>query len=116
MGKYFYLPDAHTDSIFSILAQETGLLGAGAALFGLAYLTCRCFDIAHNAPDKFGALLAAGAGTFIGLQAVINVGAQTGLLPLTGVPLPFLSYGGSALLSACCLVGLALSVSRRPKG
>jgi cell division protein FtsW len=106
------VPNAHTDFIFAIIGEELGLAGAllVLALFGmLIYAAVR---IAVRAPDVFGRLLAAGIAGWFGIQAVTNLGAVTGLLPITGVPLPFVSYGGSALVAAMAAVGMLVSVAR----
>jgi cell division protein FtsW len=119
--KWLSLPNAHTDFIYSIIGEELGLVGAllVLALFGLfVYAGIR---IALRAPDMFGRLLAAGITAWIGLQAVVNLGAVTGLLPITGVPLPFVSFGGSSLVVSLAAVGVLVSVgrtrrtSRRPR-
>jgi cell division protein FtsW len=110
--KWDYVPNAHTDFIFAIIGEELGLAGAllVLALFGmLIYAAVR---IAVRAPDVFGRLLAAGIAGWFGIQAVTNLGAVTGLLPITGVPLPFVSYGGSALVAAMAAVGMLVSVAR----
>jgi cell division protein FtsW len=109
--KYQWLPFAHTDFIFAIVGEETGLLGTSAvlALFGLfAY---RGYRVALKAPDAFGSLLACGVTTWIALQALINIAAVTVTLPTTGIPLPFISYGGSSLAIAMLAVGILLNVS-----
>jgi cell division protein FtsW len=109
--KYQWLPFAHTDFIFAIVGEETGLIGTSAvlALFGLfAY---RGYRIALKAPDAFGSLLACGITTWIAFQAMVNVAAVTVTLPTTGVPLPFISYGGSSLAIALGAVGILLNVS-----
>ena len=109
--KYQWLPFAHTDFIFAIVGEETGLLGTSAvlALFGLfAY---RGYRIALKAPDAFGSLLACGVTTWIALQALINIAAVTVTLPTTGIPLPFISYGGSSLAIALLAVGILINVS-----
>jgi cell division protein FtsW len=110
--KWDYVPNAHTDFIFAIIGEELGLAGAllVLALFGmLIYAAVR---IAVRAPDVFGRLVAAGIAGWFGIQAVTNLGAVTGLLPITGVPLPFVSYGGSALVAAMAAVGILVSVAR----
>src|SRR6185295_13657332 len=91
------LPEAVDDSIFAVVGQELGFVGAGSflALFGI--LTFRLFWLARLTRDNFGKLILIGFGTIITFQAVVNIGAISGLLPLTGVPLPFVSYGGTAL-------------------
>ncbi len=114
--KWSYVPNAHTDFIFSIIGEELGLVGALAvlALFGaLIYAGIR---IALRAPDAFGRLLAAGITGWMGIQALTNLGAVTGLLPITGVPLPFVSFGGSALVVSLTAVGVLVSVAgSRPR-
>ncbi len=109
--KYQWLPFAHTDFIFAIVGEETGLLGTSAvlALFGLfAY---RGYRVALKAPDAFGSLVACGVTTWIALQALINIAAVTVTLPTTGIPLPFISYGGSSLAIALLAVGILINVS-----
>jgi cell division protein FtsW len=110
--KWMYVPNSHTDFIFSILGEELGLLGelVVLALFG-AFLYSG-IRIALRAPDGFGRLLAAGITGWLGLQALINLGAVTGVLPITGVPLPFLSFGGSALVVSLAATGVLFSVGR----
>jgi len=110
--KWMYVPNAHTDFIFSILGEELGLIGelVVLALFGaLVYAGIR---IALRAPDAFGRLLAGGITAWLGLQALVNLGAVTGLLPITGVPLPFVSFGGSSLIVSLGAVGVLLSIGR----
>jgi len=110
--KYDYLPNAHTDSIFAVVGEETGFLGATLVL-GLFLLLCwRGLFIAVAAQDPFGRALAAGATCLIGWQALINMAVVSHVIPNTGVPLPFLSYGGSAMLTSLTAVGILLSVSR----
>jgi cell division protein FtsW len=109
--KWEYLPNAHSDFVFAILGEELGLVGALVvlALFGaLLYAGIR---IAVRAPDPFGRLIAAGVTGWIGLQTLVNLGAVTGLLPITGVPLPFLSFGGTALVVTLGGVGVVASVA-----
>jgi cell division protein FtsW len=109
--KYQWLPFAHTDFIFAIIGEEVGLLGTAAvlALFGLfAY---RGYRVALKAPDAFGSLLACGVTTWIAVQALVNIAAVTVTLPTTGVPLPFISYGGSSLAITLLAVGILINVS-----
>jgi cell division protein FtsW len=110
--KTNYLPAPIDDSIFAVTGEELGFVGAGSliALFGT--LTFRLFWIAKNLRDKFGQLLLIGFGTIIAAQAAINIGAISGLFPLTGVPLPFISYGGTALAVFLVMGGIALNASR----
>jgi cell division protein FtsW len=112
-AKWGFLPAAHTDFIFAIIGEELGLLGAllVVALFcALAYLGART---AMRAPDRFGFLLAGGITAWVVGQAVINIGAVTGLLPITGVPLPFVSSGGSSLVPMMAAMGMLLNVTRQ---
>ncbi|HEY3249127.1 MAG TPA: putative lipid II flippase FtsW [bacterium] len=110
--KFFYLPERHTDFIFSILGEELGLIGTLAVVLLLAVVVYRGFQIARRAPDQYGALLAGGITGLIVLQAVLNIGVTTGLLPITGVPLPFVSFGGSSLLVMMIGVGIVLNISQ----
>jgi cell division protein FtsW len=112
--KWQYVPNAHTDFIFSILGEELGLLGELVVLVAFGALIFAGIRIAANAKDVFGRLLAAGIVSWFGLQTVINLGAVTGLLPITGVPLPFLSYGGSSLVVSLAAVGVLVSIARAP--
>jgi cell division protein FtsW len=110
--KWDYLPNAHSDFIFAIIGEELGLLGA---LFVLAMFVVMIFAgvrIAMRAPDTFGRLLAAGVTGWIGLQTIVNLGAVTGLLPITGVPLPLVSFGGTALVVTLAGIGVLASVAR----
>ncbi len=115
LQKYAYLPENTTDSIFAIIAEELGFVGSTILIGILAVVVWRGFVIAAKAPDNFGRLLAAGITTFLGIQMIINLGAQTILLPLTGIPLPFISYGGSALIVDLCAVGILLNVARQSR-
>lgn len=110
----FYLPEANTDFIFATIAEETGLWGA-LLVIGLLFMVGRQgFVIARRTADPFGATLAAGIAAMISWQAVINVAVVTGTVPATGVPLPFVSYGGSSLLFLLTAVGILLNISRHP--
>lgn len=110
--KFFYLPEQHTDFIFAILGEELGYLGVMVVLTLFFIFAWRGFKIALKAPDIFGSLLAGGITTMIIVQAVINIGVVSGTLPVTGIPLPFISYGGSSLIFSLTAVGLILNVSR----
>ncbi|MCX7682852.1 MAG: putative lipid II flippase FtsW [Anaerolineae bacterium] len=110
--KLGYLPAPHTDSIFAIVGEETGFLGCMVVIGLFAFLTYRGIRIALHAPDAFAALLAGGVTCWLTFQALVNLGVITGLLPFTGVALPFVSAGGSAMLTSLAGVGLLLSVSR----
>ncbi len=111
--KWDYLPNAHSDFIFAVIGEELGLIGAIAILVAFAVLLYAGLRIALHAPDTFGRLLATGITTWIGLQTVANLGAVTGLLPITGVPLPLVSFGGSALVVTLAGIGVLGSVARR---
>jgi cell division protein FtsW len=110
--KMFYLPEAHTDFIFSTIGEEFGLIGC--ILFFLVYLAFlwRGIVISLRSPDTFGTLAGIGIVSVIGVQALINLGGVTGSIPITGVPLPFISYGGSSLLICMTSIGILLSISR----
>lgn len=111
-AKWDFLPNAHSDFIFAVIAEELGLLGAIVVLIAFGVLLLAGVRIALHAPDGFGRLLAAGIVAWIGLQTVINLGAVTGLLPITGVPLPLVSFGGTALVVTLAGVGVLASVAR----
>jgi cell division protein FtsW len=114
-SKWGFLPEAHTDFIFAILGEELGLLGAFTvvALFaGLAYLGIRA---SAQAPDVFGRLLAIGITTWLCVQAFVNIGVVVGILPITGVPLPFISFGSSAMLANMAAAGMLCNVARRAR-
>ncbi len=112
--KWRYVPNAHTDFIFSIMGEELGLLGELVVLALLGTLLYAGVRIALAAPDAFGRLLASGITAWFGVQSLINLGAVTGILPITGVPLPFLSFGGSSLVVSLSAVGILASVARGP--
>jgi cell division protein FtsW len=114
--KFFYVPGAHTDGVFAIIGEEMGFIGAAVVILLFALLVYRGIRVMVNAPDNFGALLAVGITSWIAYQALINIGGITRTIPLTGIPLPFLSYGGSALAATLAGVGILLSVSRYGKG
>jgi len=116
--KLFYLPEAHTDFLFAVLAEELGLLGCVATLTLYFIFTWRAIVIARQAARKdqmFGAYLAFGLGLWIGLQAFINMGVNMGILPTKGLTLPLMSYGGSSLIVVCAAVGLILRVDRETR-
>jgi len=112
-AKWMFLPNAHTDFIFAIIGEELGLVGCALVLILFGALAVLGVRTTLRAPDRFGALLAAGITGWIVGQAIINVGAVTGALPVTGVPLPFVSFGGSALLFTMCASGMLLNVARQ---
>ncbi len=111
--KFGFLPESMTDAIFPIIAEELGFIGANILILLFIIVIWRGFYIALNAKDKFGKLLAAGIISFLGIQIVINLGATTLLFPLTGVPLPFISYGGSSLIADMASIGILLNISKQ---
>ncbi|MEI7750266.1 MAG: putative lipid II flippase FtsW [Candidatus Moraniibacteriota bacterium] len=112
--KFLYLPEPMTDSIFAVLGEELGLIGCAVVISLFLFFAYRGFRIAKNAPDEFGRLLAVGIVSWIVFQAFINIFAITGLMPLTGVPLPLISYGGTSLAAILGAVGILLNISKRP--
>lgn len=109
--RWMYLPNAHTDFIFSIIGEELGFAGTVFVVGLFAGLTCLGIAVTMRAPDRFGSMLAAGITTWLSLQAFVNIGGVTGLLPITGMTLPFVSYGGSSLLVTMGAVGVLLNVA-----
>lgn len=112
LQKRGFIPEAHNDIIFSIICEELGLLGALVVILLFVVLIWRGIKIAMNAPDLFKSLLAAGAVTQVAVQVIINVAVNTNTIPVTGMPLPFISYGGSSLLFLMVSMGILLNVSR----
>jgi cell division protein FtsW len=112
-AKWNFLPNAHTDFIFAIIGEELGLLGALLVLALFIAFATLGIRVALRAPDRFGALLAAGITMGIVGQAVINVGAVVGLLPITGIPLPFVSFGGTALVTTMFSAGVLANIARQ---
>lgn len=110
--KYEYLPEANTDSIFAILGEETGFVGSVIVIGLLLFLVWRCFKIAKRVNNPFGKLFTLGVGSWIGTQALVNTGSMVALLPLTGVPLPLISYGGSGLVVTLIALGIVYNVSK----
>jgi cell division protein FtsW len=112
MQKLFYLPEGHTDFIFAVFAEETGLLGTAGLLILLLLFASRGFRIARRTRDPFAKLLAAGITGMIVGQAILNISVVTASVPTTGIPLPFISFGGTSLCLNLLCVGLLLNVSR----
>ncbi len=110
--KLFFLPAAHTDFIFSIVGEELGLLGAVTVLLGFLVIVWRGARAALRAPDRFGFYLGIGLTTFVILQAFVNMSIVVNLLPTTGIPLPFVSYGGSSMVVCCAAIGVLLNLSQ----
>lgn len=113
--KHLYLPEAHTDSIFAIIGEEIGFLGSLILISIFLLLILYIFRIAEKAPDRFGRLLGGGIFAFFAVQTIINLASMVHIIPLTGVPLPFISYGGSNLLLSFSLMGIILSIARNVK-
>lgn len=111
--KFEYIPEVSTDSIFGIVGEELGFIGSIFLISLFIFLIFRGLKIAQECSDNFGKILALGIVCWLGVQVVINLSAMTALLPLTGVPLPFISYGGSALVANLTAVGILLNISKQ---
>jgi len=111
MQKLFYLPEPHTDFILSVIAEESGFVGVAVVIFLFVVLIIRGFMVAFRAPDLFGTLLAAGLTMVLAMGAFINIAGVMGLIPLKGLTLPFLSYGGTSLVMSLVAVGILLNIS-----
>ncbi|MDQ6990508.1 MAG: rod shape-determining protein RodA [Mariprofundaceae bacterium] len=114
--RLHFLPEQHTDFIFSVFAEEAGLLGVSILLILYAMLISRMLSIAHHAHTRFGSLLVTGISAIFMIYAFINIGMVSGILPVVGVPLPFISYGGSALLTMITALGIVMRVSIESNG
>ena len=110
--KYLFLPEAATDSIFAVIGEEIGLLGGFVFLSLFAFFVFKGFQIARGAPDKFAQGLAVGITAWIGGQFILNIASMTALTPLTGIPLPFFSYGGSSLVMILAACGILLNIGK----
>jgi cell division protein FtsW len=113
--KYLYLPEVSSDSIFAVISEEIGLIFSSVLIFVYFYIFYRGYLIARYAPDDFGKILAIGIVSWVTIQALINIGGIINILPMTGVPLPFISYGGSAILAAMIAVGILVNISKQTK-
>lgn len=113
--KFAYIPEVTTDSIFSVIGEEFGFFGSLVLISLIGYVVFRGIKIAENSPDNFGKFLATGLTLWLGIQAAVNLASMVSLIPLTGVPLPFISYGGSALLADLVAVGILLNISKQTK-
>ncbi len=114
--KLFYLPEAHTDFIFAVLGEELGFLGAVAIVLLFTVLVWRGLRVGLRAPEPFGAYLALGITVLIATQTLVNLGVVTGVLPTKGLPLPFISFGGSALVMTMTSTGMLLNISQHANG
>ena len=110
-----FLPVQETDFIFAVIAEEPGLIGSTLVLICIGFLLYRIIRVARFAQDDFGAFLACGIGIYLIVQSILNIGMNIGVLPVAGVPLPFLSYGGSSLLVSFLTIGIVQSVYIRSK-
>ena len=111
--KFGYLPEAHTDFIIAVITEELGVIGAILVLAGLGFIVLRGYVMSSRCQDPFGSLLLIGISTMIGVQVFINVGGATGLIPITGITLPFISYGGSSLLLMMASMGIYQNIIMR---
>ena len=113
--KFLYIPEPQNDFIFSILCEELGFIGAFVVIALFVFLVYRGFKIAMNAKDKEGSLIALGITSLIALQVIMNIAVVTSAMPVTGIPLPFFSYGGTALFIIMSCMGIMLNISRQNK-
>lgn len=112
MQKFFYIPEQHTDFIFSILSEELGFIGATLIILLFIFFAARGYQIAKNSRDSFGCLLATGITSMILVEAIMNIAVVTSSMPVTGITLPFISYGGSSLFFKLIAIGVLLNISR----
>lgn len=115
-SKFFYIPESHTDGVFAIVGEELGLIATVTVVVIFMLFMIRGYQVAGRARDDFGMLMATGITTWIVAQALLNIGGITRVIPLTGVPLPFLSFGSNALVAVLLAVGVLLSISRYGRG
>jgi rod shape determining protein RodA len=108
-----FLPEQHTDFIFSVIGEEMGFMWAAVVILAFGILAWRAFFIARETQDRFGALIAVGIGCVFAFECVMNIGMVIGILPVTGLALPFVSYGGSHMVSSFIAIGLLLSINFR---
>ncbi len=113
--KMLYMPFAHTDFIFPMIGEEMGMIATIGVVLGFVFIVIAGFSIAFHAPDRFGLLLAVGLASYIGFQGFLNIGVTTSTLPNTGLPLPFVSYGGSSLVFSFLAIGILINVFRQGK-
>lgn len=114
--KYFFLPEPHTDFVFSMIGEEIGFIGLMVIFSIFSFLVYRSMKVAQNAPDKLGRLIAFGITLVISVYAMLHVAVNTGLVPTTGVPFPFLSYGGMSLVFTMSSIGILLNISSQSDG
>ena len=111
--KTLYMPEPHNDFIFSIIGEEVGLIGCLFIILLFIYFIWKGINVSIKAPDVYGKLLAMGITSIIAIQAIINIAVVTGSMPVTGVPLPFISYGGTSLVINLMAMGILLNISRQ---
>jgi cell division protein FtsW len=111
-AKFFYIPESHTDGVFAIISEELGLAAGLSVMMLFTLFTVRGYTVAARSRDQFGMLVATGITTWIIAQALLNIGGITRSIPLTGVPLPFLSFGGNALAAVMMAAGVLINISR----
>jgi cell division protein FtsW len=114
--KLFFLPEAHTDFIYAVIGEELGLWGSGLVVLLFVLFLWRCLKLIKLHTGSLEGYIAMGIGTLIGFQSMINLGVVTGLLPTKGIPLPFMSFGGTSLVVNLVMVGILLRISRIPAG
>ncbi|HEX2154367.1 MAG TPA: putative lipid II flippase FtsW [Acidimicrobiia bacterium] len=112
-ARWFYLPNAHTDFIFAIIGEETGLIGAMTVIALFVILAITGWVVASRAPDLFGKMVAAGITAWLSIQALINVGGVLGVMPITGIALPFVSFGSTALIMSMAALGVLVNISQQ---
>ncbi|OGC45558.1 hypothetical protein A2V49_00955 [candidate division WWE3 bacterium RBG_19FT_COMBO_34_6] len=111
--KFQYLPEISSDSIFAIIGEEFGFIGTTLIVTAFGYLIYLGLQIAKEAPDSYGKMLAVGITSWIGLQFFINIAAMVGLIPLTGIPIPLISYGGSSMLFSLSALGILYNIHKQ---
>jgi len=113
--KFNYLPEPVGDSIFAIVSEELGLIGASIVVILFVTFALRGFKIARNAPDEFGKIIGVGIVSWVIFQAFVNISAIIAIIPLTGIPLPFISYGGTSFVFLMVGMGILLNISKQSK-
>ena len=111
-ARWFYLPNAHTDFIFAIIGEETGLIGALTVIGLFVVLALAGWMVALRAPDRFGRMVAAGITVWLSFQALVNIGGVLGVLPITGIALPFISFGSTALIASMAALGVLVNIAQ----